>query len=146
MKGFIKMSKIFVDIIQKSIGILVILCVFLAAPGFGQEKLSNKIVRLEKEIQLLSEKIKNLQAEMAQITKSDSTNDKDEELLKELEAELAPGTKEQEKQLPQISDKTLKARRQVFQNMNPNVSIIGSFFSDASNQGGLERNVNLGLD
>ncbi|MCH8127067.1 hypothetical protein IIC38_14090 [candidate division KSB1 bacterium] len=139
------MCKLFVEIIQKSFGILVVLCVFLAAPGFGQEKQSDKIVRLEKEIQLLSDKIKKLQDEFAQITKSDSTNDEDEALLKELEAELAPKTKEQEKQLPQISDKTLKARQQVFQNMNPNVSVIGSFFSNASNQDGLERNVNLGL-
>ncbi len=140
------MSKLFVEIIQKLFGVLVVLCVFLAAPGFGQEKQSDKIVRLEKEIQLLSDKIKKLQDEFAQITKSDSTNDEDEALLKELEAELAPKTKEQEKQLPQISDKTLKARQQVFQNMNPNVSVIGSFFGSVTNHDKVERNVNLGLD
>lgn len=136
----------FVEIIQKSFGILVILCVFLAASGFGQEKQSDKIDRLEKEIQLLSEKIKTLQVQLAQITMSDSTYDEDEALLKELEAELDPITMEKEKQQTQISEKTIKARQQVFQGMNPNVSVVGSFFGNATNNDEVERNVNLGLD
>ncbi|MFQ5641327.1 MAG: hypothetical protein ACE5IR_25390 [bacterium] len=139
----------------KFIVTLFLFVIFLPILTFSQETRKD----LEKEVKHLTEKIDKLEETIAQMQKQQSAteiaaetdssaseaSDLEKELAKELGLQEAPSPSSQETQ-PGISQQTLSSRRSFFQNMNPNISVIGTLAGNASSMEALDRNIDLGLE
>jgi len=122
--------------------ISLILFLLFSGFGFAQEAKENEIEQLKKKVSELEKKVSELQGE-----KKD-TSAVNAELERELAKELGMAAKTEEsapqpQQSSGISEETLTARQSFFQNMNPNVSVIGTVLGNGSSQDGLDRNVDL---
>lgn len=85
-------------------------------------------------------------ATVQQESKSDTSQSAlEKELAEELGLNPQQGTQDERKE-PAISAATLAARRSFFQNMNPNISVVGSVFGNATSFDGVERNIDLGME
>ena len=106
------------------------------------QKLKRRVAELEKIVKQNS----HANADSSENSKADTTNkDLEAELAKELGAAPQPSGGNNP---PAVTpgQQTGAARRSVFQNMNPNISAVGTFLGDANSLGAAERNVDFSLD
>ncbi|MFQ5752322.1 MAG: hypothetical protein ACE5HI_10025 [bacterium] len=107
------------------------------------KKLREKVAELEKIVTILK-----TQLDSAKITPSN--NVEQSELEKQLAQEL--GLEEQERPAQtetvavQISQETISSRRKFFQNMNPNISVIGTLLGSGTSLDAEARNVDLSFE
>lgn len=111
--------------------------------AFGQNNSGS-----DAEIKALKQKVRELEKTVAELkgeSKTDSSENKalEQELAKELGMESDAPASVQSQEGSGISQETLTARQSFFQNMNPNVSVIGTVLGNGSSQDGLDRNVDL---
>ncbi|MFQ5652019.1 MAG: hypothetical protein ACE5IY_18970 [bacterium] len=106
-----------------------------------------------KEIEQLKQKVAELEQALAELEKHQHAAQADtseNELEKELTAELGvTGQQTTQKAGPAsggVSQETMRARGRFFQNMNPNVSVIGTILGNATSLDGVERNVDLSFE
>ncbi|RMF67648.1 MAG: hypothetical protein D6743_04585 [Calditrichaeota bacterium] len=121
----------------------------LAYSQDGAEDVQSEIETLKKQVAQLQQAIAQLQSQLSDSTRSTAKSETEKELEAELARELAQGAApaqqpQQKTQAPAgISQQTLSARRKFFQNMNPNISVIGTILGAASSLDALDRNVDL---
>ncbi len=111
---------------------------------FGQQENQKP----EEEIKKLKEKVAELEKTIAGMKDQKGAED-ESDLEKELAQELGMAASQSEspqKTQQSISQETLSARRTFFQNMNPNISVIGTIIGHANTRSELERNVDLSFD
>lgn len=138
------MIKLFKIVNKVKFIMTVVFVLFSVHTGFSQNEKDDKINRLEKKVKTLTERIDQLMNKLEAKTKNDTTEK--EASLKELETALATNGNGEQSQQSQISSQTMDAKRQFFQGMNPNISVIGTFSGTATDQDHVERNLNIGLD
>lgn len=119
----------------------------LQGVGFSQDSTKNRdseIQQLKRRISELEKKIENMQkAPAAEADTSDAALEA--ELARELGVATEAETQKQP-QAPGISGATRQARRSFFQNMNPNVSVVGTVLGDANSLDAADRNVDVGFE
>ena len=132
--------------------VFIFLIISLHNLAYGQEENQNT----EKELKTLREKVAELEERLSilqmqldsskvkNIKESDKSeqSDLEKELAKELGME-EPQTQSETAQRGQISQEPISARRSLFQNMNPNVSVIGTILGSGTSLELEDRNVDL---
>lgn len=107
----------------------------------------------EEEIKKLKDKVAELEKTITTLRKQQSIAPHDSvrsDLERELAEELgtaAPQTEAQTaSQVGAISQETVSARRSFFQNMNPNVSVVGTILGNTTSLESVDRNVDLSFE
>lgn len=131
--------------------ISIICALYFATPGLTQEaeksNAEEEIRQLRTRIADLEETVKNLQAAQAvsdsEIPSPDTTgqSELEKQLAKELGADVTTTAPQ-----PSISQTASGSRQGLFQNMNPNISVIGTVLGSATSLAGVDRNVDLSFD
>jgi len=125
------------------------LILFLALNSFaGIARAQVSPDSLKRAVSDLKKNLTALEEQLAELTKTDSSATPSDaameaELARELGAELPA---QQPKPAPPVSPVTQKARSRLFQNMNPNVSVIGTLLGSANTLNTTDRNVDLAFD
>lgn len=126
--------------------------IYLPSSSFSQVQTEKP---LNEEIKQLHEKISRLEKKVAELQKqadgssespvqADTTGQR--ELEKEIAEELGTTVTQPEKSRASVSQETMSARRSFFQNMNPNVSVIGTVLGNANSSDAVDRNVDLSFE
>ena len=124
--------------------IIFLVLLFIQSFVFGQQENQKS----KEEIKKLKEKVAELEKTIAGMKDQKGAKDASD-LEKELAQELGVAVpKRQSPQEPQqsISQETSSARRNLFQNMNPNISVIGTIVGHANTMSELDRNLDLSFD
>ncbi len=133
---------------------VIVFSTYLSGSGFGQDqnqnyrdelqKLKDKVTELEKTIASLKAQIESAEKHEGVTTKEQEITEQDLELEKELARELGGEPSQQNVEQTQSVPPALPQRQRqfgLFQNMNPNIGVIGNFLghafldSDASGDG-----------
>lgn len=125
-----------------------VLLVFFLYGGRGfaqQQSTPTAIDTLKSRIAELERTIAELKGEQPE-AEPEVDNELERELAAELGQEMTQADPQEAPQSSGMSQETMAARRSFFQNMNPNVSVIGTVLGDASSFDALDRNVNLSFE
>lgn len=137
--------------------ILILLCLlFFVNLTFGQEENENtqdQIKKLRQKVEELEKTVADLkrqqEAQVGQGEVAADTTEKsalEKELAKELGMEQPEAQATPDIQKGQVTQGTVSARRSSFQNMNPNISVVGTILGNVTSFESTDRNIDLNFD
>ncbi|MFQ5864762.1 MAG: hypothetical protein ACE5IW_05980 [bacterium] len=111
------------------------------------QKLKEKVTELEKTISRLQEQLNLLATEIKNDSVETDKSDLEKELAKELGVAMPQDDSQPVPQQPQTAQApSYTGRRSLFQNMNPNISVIGTILGSGTSLDLEERNVDLSFE